>query len=309
MGGPYAASVASLGGLPTVNLDIPVCAVLLLLYISFAATNMTIFQVNKRRQHKFVLNALMFGFCMSRIVTLTLRIVWATRQHNIRIAIASTIFVNAGILLLYIINLILAQRILRAMQPQVGWNTVLRASYKVMYISLAAALIMVITSTVITVYTLNPHIKSICRDILLAAVTYLLVFTALPIIHLIIVLILPRRSDAETFGKGSLESKMVIVALSTCLCVLIAGFKTGVSWGSPRPIFMPAWYHSKACFYIFNFMCEIITLGILTFSRIDQRFFVPNGSKKAGDYSQQSEESFPEREKEVSSDDVTVESR
>ncbi|KAK5708702.1 hypothetical protein LTS12_028159 [Elasticomyces elasticus] len=218
-GGPYASTTASMGGLPSVIPDIPVCAVFMALYISFAATNMTIFQKNRRRGHKFVLSAMMFGFCMARITTLVLRIVWATRQHNVRLAIAANIFVNAGILLVYIINLILAQRILRAKQPRIGWNPIIRHSTKAFYILIGGALIMVITSTVISVYTLNPS------------------------------------------------------------------FKTGVNWTQPRPATEPMWYHKKASFYVFNFTLEILILCLLTFSRIDKRFFIPNGSTRPGDYS------------------------
>jgi hypothetical protein len=58
----------------------------------------------------------------------------------------------------------------------------------------------------------------------------------------------------------------------------------------PRLVTNPPWYDSKACFYIFNFSLEILLLGILTFTRIDKRFFVPNGSKQAGDYTRLAEE-------------------
>jgi len=69
MGGPYPSNTAGMGGVPTITPDIPICAVFIVIYLSFAATNMTIFQINKRRQHKFVLSGLMFGFCMARTVT------------------------------------------------------------------------------------------------------------------------------------------------------------------------------------------------------------------------------------------------
>lgn len=294
-GGPYASTTASMGGLPGVIPDIPVCAVFMALYITFAVINMTIFQKNRRRGHKFVLSAMMFGFCMARITTLVLRIVWATRQHNVRLAIAANILVNAGILLVYIINLILAQRILRAKQPQIGWNPVVRHSTKGLYVLIGGALIMVITSTVISVYTLNPDTQQSCRDVLLAATTYLLVFTCLPFLHLAPAIVFPRSTQEETFGEGKMSTKIIIITLSTCMCVLISGFKAGVNWTPPRPVTEPMWFHKKACFYVFNFTLEILLLCLLTFSRIDKRFFVPNGSTRPGDYSslpkQKSEES------------------
>lgn len=210
-GGPYASTTAGMGGLPSVIPDVPVCAVFLALYIAFAATNMTIFQINRRRNHKFVLSAMMFGFCMARITTLVLRIVWSTRQHNVRLAIAANILVNAGILIVYIINLILAQRILRAKQPKLGWNPILRHGSKAFYILIAGALIMVITATVISVYTLNPTTQKSCRDVLLAAVTYLLVFTCLPFLHILPAVLLPRSKQEENFGEGKMRDRKSVV--------------------------------------------------------------------------------------------------
>lgn len=281
---PAQSATATVGGVPATVPDIPICAVFLALYAGFAVTNMAIFRMNLRRGHKFVLSALLFGFCMARLTTLVLRIVWSTIPHNTSLAIAASIFVNAGVLLVYIINIILSQRILRAKQPRLGWNPVLRAGYKVLYGLIIGALAMVITSVVLSMKTTNLHIKHQCRDIQLAAITYLLVFTCVPLVHLAAAFLLPRSTDEESFGQGSMTSKSLIVGLSTCICILIAGFKCGTAWSPPRPASHPAWFHSKASFYVFNFACEILVLSLLTFSRFDRRFYVPNGCKGPGDY-------------------------
>ncbi|KAL4879937.1 hypothetical protein BJY04DRAFT_192695 [Aspergillus karnatakaensis] len=284
-GSPYPSLVAGLGGHPSNIPDTPICAVFLVLYIAFAVTNMTIFQINLRRKHKFVLSAMLFGFSMARITTLVLRIAWANRPHNGRLAIAANIFVNAGVLLVYVINLILAQRILRAKQPHIGWHRIPRTGSKVFYWIIPAALIMVITAVVVSAYTLNPEVRAKCRDVQLTAMTYLLIFTVLPLLHIVPAYVLPRSADEESFGEGSMLAKAIIVALSTCMCILIAGFKSGATWSPPRPANNPAWYHSKSTFYVFNFMLEIMILCLLTFSRIDKRFYIPDGSTKPGDYS------------------------
>ncbi|KAH2756807.1 hypothetical protein LV164_000415 [Aspergillus fumigatus] len=283
-GGPYPPHNAALGGLPGVIPDIPICAVFLALYIGFAATNMATLQINRRRSHKFLMSGMLFGFCMARITTLVLRIAWANRQHNVRLAVAANIFVNAGVLLVYIINLLLAQRILRAKQPRIGWNPVLRVAYKVLYALVAAALIMVITATVVSVYTLDRHTQAQCRDVQLAAITLLLVITCLPILHLLVAFLFPRSEQEETFGEGSMASKAITVILSSALCILIAGFKAGANWSTPRPVTNPAWFHSKTAFYVFNFVLEILILCVLALGRIDKRFHIPNGSTKPGDY-------------------------
>ncbi|KAH8658870.1 hypothetical protein BGZ60DRAFT_457495 [Tricladium varicosporioides] len=286
--GPYPSNTAGLGGVPIIAIDVPVCTIFIALYLSLAVTNSVIFRKNRRNHHKFILSVLLTGFCMARVGTLVLRIVWATRQHNIRLAIAAQIFVNAGILVVYIVNLILAQRILRAKQPHIGWHPALRVIYKLFFIGIAAALVMVIVSVVVSLYTLNTHTRVVCRDIQLAALTYLLVFTCLPLIHIVAAFLLPRVKE-ENFGWGGMATKVLILTLSACLCTLISGFKAGVTWSSPRRATNPAWYDSKACFYVFNFTLEIIILCVLTFGRIDKRFFVPNGSNRPGDYSRRPE--------------------
>jgi hypothetical protein len=283
-GGPYSANAAGLGGLPTVHTDVPICAVFICLFICFAVTNSIIFQRNRRRRHKFILTILLAGFSWARVGTLVLRISWATRPTNIRLAMAAQIFFNAGILIVYIANLVLAQRILRAKQPRIGWNPILRIVYKVLYASIGLALAAVIVAVVVSSYTLSLHTRSVCHDIQLAALTYLLIFTCLPIFHVVVAVMCPKSNDEETFGKGSMRSKCIVVTLSSSLCIIIAGFKAGVNWSPARPITNPAWYDSKASFYVFASTVEILVLCLLTFSRIDKRFFVPNGCNQPGDY-------------------------
>ncbi|CAL5868040.1 uncharacterized protein PFLUO_LOCUS2263 [Penicillium psychrofluorescens] len=283
-GGPYPSKAAGLGGEPTTVPDIPVCGVFICLYLCFAATNMTIFQRNRRRGKKFVLSGVLFGFCMARTTTLVLRIAWATRPTDVKIAIAAQIFVNAGVLIIYIINFICAQRILRARQPTIGWNPVLRTGSKILYGSIGGALIMVITAVVLSLYTLSPHTRTQCLDAELAALTYLLTFTCLPVVQIAIALLPPRSKDEETFGEGSARGQVIIITLSSGLCMLIAGFKAGAMWSPQRPITYPAWYDSKACFFVFNFTLEIIILFLLTLTRFDKRFWIPNGSNQPGDY-------------------------
>ena len=72
-GPPYPPMTASLGGVPTVGLDVPICAVFLVLFIIGAVSHMSIFLANKKRSHKFIISGMMFGFNMARIVSCTMR--------------------------------------------------------------------------------------------------------------------------------------------------------------------------------------------------------------------------------------------
>ena len=72
---PYPPRTASLGGVPTVHTDIPITAVFLVLFVLGAIADMAIFQLNRRRGHKFIMSAMMFGFCFARTITCIMRIV------------------------------------------------------------------------------------------------------------------------------------------------------------------------------------------------------------------------------------------
>ena len=58
---PYAPRVWTLGGPPVKHIDIPVQATFLALFAIGAATHMTLFQLNKKRGHKFLPNLFLFS--------------------------------------------------------------------------------------------------------------------------------------------------------------------------------------------------------------------------------------------------------
>jgi hypothetical protein len=286
MHAPYPPRFAAVGGKPNVGVDVPISAVFLVLFIIGAATHMTIFQLNNRKGHKFVMSAMTFGFCMARIVTMIMRIVAACYPHDVQIAIAAQIFVSAGVLVLFLVNLIFAQRIVRAAHPHFGWHKALSITFKVLYALIGAMLAMVITATVQSFYTLNPNTLKIDRDLQLSAGTYLLFVAFLPMPMVVLGLIVPRKTRVEKFGIGRWRSKIWILLVSTSLLTLGAGFRLGTSFMDPRPVNDPAWYHAKWCFYFFNFTVEIIVVYLYALVRVDRRFHIPNGSKAPGDYTQ-----------------------
>ncbi|CAI7570377.1 unnamed protein product [Penicillium bialowiezense] len=213
MGGPYMPKTAGMGLRPTITLDVPICAVFLALFLIGAVCHMTLFRRNLARGHKFIPSAMTFGFCMSRIVANAIRIAWACHVTNISLAIAAQIFVAAGVLLLFILNLLYAQRMFRAVYPGLGWSRAFSWAFKALYGLVVVTIIMVITCVVQS-----------------------------------------------------------------------ASFRAATSWMPPRPVTDPAWYHSKACFYVFDFAIDIMVVALFFVARVDRRFWVPNGSSKVRHY-------------------------
>ncbi|EFY99003.1 DUF3112 domain protein [Metarhizium robertsii] len=285
MGPPYPPQGASLGGAPTNSVDTPLSSVFIALFVASAALNMTIFQRNRRRGHKFILSALLFGFSMARISANVMRIVWANYPHDVSIAIAATILTNAGVLLLFIVNLVLSQRILRAHQPRVGWSKPASLAFKLLYAAVAALLVMVIVSTVYGFYTLDAHVRSQLRDIQLFAVTFLAVLAFLPIPIVALAVLLPRHGPVDHFGtRGRMRSRVLLVLFTATLLAFGAGFRAGVAYVQ-RPASNPAWFHHKAAYYCVNYTIEAIVVFTYALSRFDLRFHVPNGASEPGHYS------------------------
>ncbi|MDI1491577.1 MAG: hypothetical protein OHK93_002786 [Ramalina farinacea] len=286
-GPPYPAKTAGLGGLPTKTVDIPICAVFLLLFLCGAVSHMFIFQTNRRRGHKFIMSGMLFGFCMARIVTQIMRITWACHPTNVSVAIASQVFVAAGVVLVFVINIIFAQRIFRARHPHLGWHRIAHYSFIGIYVLIVVTLVMLIISVVQSFYTLNAHTKHIDRAITLYGQTLYAIIAFLPIpIVLVSVFILPRaQKRPEKFGSGRWRHKIGILLVSSGLLCLGAAFRVGINYtGGTRPREDPAGYQSKACFYIFNFGVEIVVVLAYVVVRVDKRFWVPDHSHQAGDY-------------------------
>ncbi len=246
---------------------------------------MTIFQLNERKGHKFLMSGAMFGFCMSRALTNALRLALATRPKNVRLEIAALIFTNAGVLALYIVVLLLVLRVFRATHPKLGWNGPFKRILTVAYCVLVCALLLVIAFSVLTFYTLNPTLRSVALWIERGALLYMLMFNVMSLVMLLLSSLLPRAPDNENFGTGSMSSKLTILAVAVFFALFIAGFHTRTTWAAPRSIANPAWFDSKAAFYVIVFGFEIIVVYMFIFTRFDRRFWVPNGSKQPGDYS------------------------
>ncbi|KAK7425575.1 hypothetical protein QQZ08_007898 [Neonectria magnoliae] len=275
---------AIVGGIPTVSLDVPISAVFLALYLAGAALNITIFTTNKRRGHRFVISLLLNGFCAIRILTCSMRMAWATHPTNSSIVITAQVFNSAGIILIYIINLVFAQRILRARQPAIGWLRTLGVFFKVLYACIVGSLIMGIVALALLVSTTSLTTIAACRDVQLASITFLLVLTTLPLFFLAIAYALPAPVNREEFGEGTMAYKVIILILSTCLSITVAGYKAGAAW-DVRPLTNPGWFDSKFAFYVFGFTLEVFILVLFISTRVDRRFHVPDGCTEPGDYS------------------------
>ncbi|KAI7276333.1 hypothetical protein KC345_g6823 [Hortaea werneckii] len=289
-GPPYLPSgVALIGGRPTIDVDVPILAILLLLYLGGAIGNASIFLRNRKRGHFFPMSMAMFGFCMSRIATCSVRIAWAAHPSNANLAIAATIFAAVGVLIVFVIVLLLAQRILRATHPSFGWSRTLSGGLKATYFGLFIAIVLVIAFTILNYFTLDSNLRNIAMWIQRAGILYMLVFNLIGPVLVLLSLILPRSTEFTTpdnFGvKSSMLSKYVVLGITMFFTLFIIGFRMGTAWAEARPASDPAWWERKAAYYIIEYGFEILIVYWLLLARFDQKFWIPNKSHGPGDYS------------------------
>ncbi|TKA28122.1 hypothetical protein B0A50_04093 [Salinomyces thailandicus] len=288
-GPPYFPTGTSIvGGHPNLHVDVPILAVLLTCYLGGAIANMTILQLNRKRNHWFPMTGALFGFCMSRIATCALRISWAADPLNTNLAIATTIFQAIGVLIVFVILVVIAQRMLRATHPELGWSKGLNGCLEASFVGLFIAIVLTVAFTVYNFFTLDAYLKTVALWVQRAGLLYFLLFTLIAPILILLSVILPTPKDhraPETFGTGSLTTKYVVHGVAMFFAIFIVGFRMGTIWADPRPETDPAWWDAKAAFYVIEFAFEIIIVYWLIWMRFDQKFWVPNKSKGPGDYS------------------------
>ena len=276
-------------GFPTPDSDTAPDAVFLALFFMTALSHMFIFLRNKRRGHFFLFNGLCIGFCMARVVTSSLRLAWIYNIDNRNLGIAATIFVAAGVLILFIVNLLFAQRILRGLHPHLGWKKSISRAFLVLYLLIPILLLMVITATVQSFFTTDRNIVRMDIDMQRGASSYFLFMAFLPIPIVLFALFFPKKAEPDRFGKGAFWHKSAVVLAASVLLVLGAGFRTGTAFMTWKPDYSQPgnapWWNSKWCFYFFNFTVELITVLMFLVLRIDLLFHIPDGAKGPGSYS------------------------
>ncbi|KAI1770256.1 hypothetical protein F4818DRAFT_455773 [Hypoxylon cercidicola] len=288
-GPPYAPTMAIVGGVPSPAIDDPVAAVLLLLFLLSAAAHMAILRINKQRHLKFVFSGMLFALCLLRGVSLVARIIWASYPATVDAVIAASVMTQCGSVLIFIINLFFAHRVLRAYHPRLGWHRGARYAVWFLIACVLCCLVMAIAATIHGFFTLSRPARRADRAVQLFAGAYLacLAFLPVPVVCLAVAA-RPRSGSGgfrvEKFGAGRWRAKVGLLVFTSLVATLGAGFRVGASFDG-RPAAHPAWFHSRACYYCFNFVTDLVVSTAYLLARFDRRFIVPDGARGPGDYS------------------------
>lgn len=225
---------------------------------------------------------------------MSLRIAWACHPHNVGLAMAANVFTYVGTIILYMVNWFFTQRVIRAQHTKLGWSLPYRVVHRGALVLLITSLLMIIVTSIWQSFTLNNDTLRIFRDFQLTGQTYFAVFVFAPIVFVLVSLIIPRH-EVDKFGAGRLRVNITILLIASAVLSTGQIFRCVINWLPPFPLqnaqgqFQnPPWYFGRPCFYAFNFVTEIIVIIMYAVVRVDLRFHVPDGAKRAGDYSRSS---------------------
>ncbi|KAM3077193.1 hypothetical protein ACMFMG_003343 [Clarireedia jacksonii] len=281
--GPFSPVGAILGGIPNKKVDVPVTAVFLILFVIGAASHFIRHEINSKRGHKFVMSDMIFDFCMVRNVTCIMRIVWALNPNNNSIVLAALIFENAGVVVLFAVNIIFTQRIIRAKHPAVGWDPLVSKLFLIILISVPFIIFWNIISLTTSFFTLNEKSLKTTKNLLLFGSCWTLFLSIFPALWVSLATAIPSPTPVEKFGVGRFRTKCIILILATA--ALATGSITRLLGALiEKSINQPSHLFSKPVFYTTGFMLEIIVVYSYLFARVDLRFWVPNGATGPGDY-------------------------
>jgi Protein of unknown function (DUF3112) len=222
---------------------------------------------------------------MARITSLVLRLASLSLPTDIPLSIAAGVFLQAGVVIIFIVNIVFTQRILRAIHRNSAWHPLMSIVFKVIYALIIVTIAMVITVVVQSFYTLKPNIHRIDRDIQIYGTTFFAIVSFLPIPLIIAGYLLPRSSPVDKFGTGRFRHKIWILLFASTLICFGASYRAAVTWTHPVPKTQPLpKFMGKGPFYIVYFTVEITVLYLYGFVRVDQRFHIPNGAHGPGSY-------------------------
>ena len=210
---------------------------------------------------------IIFLFAGERVPTCIMRIVWIFQPTSIEIAVASQILLQAGVVLLYLGNVIYVGAVIRAGTGRHTWLTILQV---VLSTATLTAFVMGIASIAVEIYTLDERSRYNCLQLQRAVNIYFVALAATPLGLLVAAYFGHRKRLFRVMKDTWFDA--AIVGATSLLCMLMSGFKAGVLWAPQRPLWSPAWYHSKSALYVLEFAPEVLLLGLYIMVRIEKRF-------------------------------------
>ncbi|KAH6672686.1 hypothetical protein F5X68DRAFT_214836 [Plectosphaerella plurivora] len=297
-GPPYLAPVAMPGLVPTKSTDIPIASILLVFFVGFLISNILIMRQNNRAKTPFAFTVLLIVYSVLRTAGMSLRIAYASITNDVNLTIAAMVLANAGGILIFILNLLVMPRLVRAFwgperTDAVAWRKKLSTLPFMIPIPLVPIFLLVVVNVLIlSFFTTDPDVRRHCQTAQKVALVTFTVVAFVPVLPSLAIAILGsskapqdlavrhRRGVVGTIldpapGFGSVRGNALLILFGSSLVTLGSSIRAAGLLLPPRMANDPAWYHKRAAYYIFTFAVEILVVLAYIVFRLDRRFQEP----------------------------------
>ncbi|KAK4222420.1 hypothetical protein QBC38DRAFT_375114 [Podospora fimiseda] len=270
---PYPPPAPPPGLPPTPLPDIPLSGIFILLYLLYIPLHL-FFSTHSNPHSKPILTIILTIFPSLRIISLSLRISWSLNPSNLQLEIASTALTFAGVLLLYILNLLVSRRYVRDYAIS-GYRPIVKGIFRSLIGIVLICLIMGVIVSV-NVYFVSPKDKNVlreCRDVLLVSGTILAVLAFTPVIMVVLVGCCCKAGDVVGIEKKRYRARTELLVGTAGLLSLEGGFRVGMVYEA-RLVGEEEvkWWEGKAAFYCFVYLVEVVVVYWVLAARFDGRF-------------------------------------
>ncbi|KAM0328088.1 hypothetical protein ACHAQA_005491 [Verticillium albo-atrum] len=288
---PYLSPFPVPGLVPNTSTDIPVSAVLLVLYLASIISNILVLRQNKRRSTPFPFSILLIVYSVFRTVALVLRISYAAVQTNTNLAIAANIISNAGVIVIFVLNLLVSPSLMRRFfgaNGATGWRR--KISTIPFYAAIPFLPIMLLTTvnvTILTFFTTDTKVRLDCLTAQKVAIVTFAIIAFLPAPFAAVVAALSPAEENNTTANrgsfiartlhpdgspGSLRGNALLMLFGSAVLTIGAAYRAATLLSPRRMPGDPAWYHERPAYYCFNYGLELVVVFAYLVFRFDQRF-------------------------------------
>ena len=210
------------------------------------------------------------GYAVSCVMACALRICTTILSQNIKILVAYTVFLNIGVVLMFMLNLALARRLMRAKFPTLGVHPGCSLLFWGLCTLCALAIIMALAVIIQACFALDNRIKNIDRVVQLSALTTFAIISFIPLPIVTAALFQPD-VILRFFAYDRPIARVRLLLIATFTVCLSSSYRCGVTWLDPVPLIHPKpKYMHTACFYAFYFMSDFIVIAMHAVTRVDR---------------------------------------
>jgi hypothetical protein len=189
---------------------------------------------------------------------------------------------------IFAINLVLTQRVLRAIHPKLFWHPVVSKLFVFLLGSVPFFIIFNIVALSASFFVTSASGAKTTKDLLFLGSSWNLWLCLFPIIFIGIFGTIPSPTKIENFGIGRFRFKIVLVIYSSAT-LFIGAIVRLIAAAQTHPIDNPGQVDSKPIFYLTGFVLEILVVILFVLARFDLLFHIPDGCTGPGQYAAKKE--------------------